>query len=508
MAEREHTSCYAWGRDDEDSWWHSERPWEYPAGVVEEAAWPEPGPASVERHTHALREEKDYFDPAEPAEDASTWWVATDKPDECAWQGGGRRPVEYGLRERWHDHEESRWDIGRGCASTFSEQQDNRVWEYPAEAVEDPGSWWVAPDRQDGCFWQEENRRPVQSEQRGREQNVKPLSRLHRRGRVFLSTAGGRARSRSRVRRAVCLLGKEEWKTPRAFASGYRSRCKVRVMAKNLMAKLREGGLGRALFLWGDHMWQMHGRPPGLPEPAWEEVSQWLFIRRLGYTLLGRLPLQALWGADPDCWPQDLRIGKLLNPELRLPQKPPADSEEESWRYYPLHQTPPNLYDVGPQITPQWGPGWQLQYHGTSVYGASQAMCCGEVHPSRESKLFGFQGYKTVGAVKTTESFAAAVSHGIAHYFPGNPCETRKHLWVTRMVLLVAIRADAKVPPCATPSSLASCYVMGLCVGLMTVARAVSYSLADERLHLTWGYDISFEAPFARPAVSCTAATA
>ena len=30
------------------------------------------------------------------------------------------------------------------------------------------------------------------------------------------------------------------------------------------------------------------------------------------------------------------------------------------------------------------GPGWQLQYHGTDVYGASHAMCCGELFPSKK----------------------------------------------------------------------------------------------------------------------------
>ena len=65
-------------------------------------------------------------------------------------------------------------------------------------------------------------------------------------------------------------------------------------------------------------------------------METWLAEPSFKESVRHKLALCALWD-DHRLWPTNLRIGMLLNPELRLTQRPPADSGEEMWRYYPLH---------------------------------------------------------------------------------------------------------------------------------------------------------------------------
>ena len=70
-----------------------------------------------------------------------------------------------------------------------------------------------------------------------------------------------------------------------------------------------------------------------------------------------------------------------------LERLPVTKMEDEEWPLFPLHTPPP----AGPDIpgadalhksVPRWAPGWQLQWHGSSIYGIANAMAFGEVLPS------------------------------------------------------------------------------------------------------------------------------
>ena len=357
-----------------------------------------------------------------------------------------------------------------------------------------------------------------------------------------------RTRSRSVARDCGALeqLQREGWDVPHAYVVARHSPWPyvLRKMVKRMAHKLRTEGMDRALFacgaIWGSHM---HHRDPGPAEYGWRDVETWLAERNFSESLRQKSALCALWD-DDRLWPIDLRIGKLLNPGLRLPERPPADSEEEMWRYYPLHHAPPNNHGVGHKSTPCWGPGWQLQYHGTDVYGASHAMCCGELFPS-EKETPG-SGTACGRGVYTTETFKTAVRYGTVHHFPGDPREQGAHRWVNRFVLLVAIpvHAEGNVLPVATWTqdghgkyrctpedervnkvamrtqgnkvraremdwstevvgydqwTSSRGYVMGLCAGLMTSIRASRYGQEGKTKRMTWGYVQDFETPYARP---------
>ena len=340
----------------------------------------------------------------------------------------------------------------------------------------------------------------------------------------------------------MAALLEETWEVPHICTNTKKnmSPSAMRKMTAGITAKVKGDStvLHPAGQIWHEYM---HGRDTGDIMAAWGEVDQWLLERGFEYSVMQGVALGEMWECDRNLLPANIRIGALLNNKLQLPQRPPLDSTSEMWRFYPLHHAPPNPEGVGHKSVPRWGPGWQLQWHGTSVYGASQALCIGELFPSEADMACG-------RGVYTTKTFAHAVKYGLPHHFPGDPREST-HNWVSRMVLLVGIphetgaasntlpvaewargnrgyqlsvedpRLDRLAMRCGNRGSRRELdwstnavgydqwtssrgYVFGVGVGLMTSRRASAYGCPgkDSRAKvMTWGYRSTLEIPPARP---------
>ena len=88
---------------------------------------------------------------------------------------------------------------------------------------------------------------------------------------------------------------------------------------------------------------------------------------------------------------------------------------------------------------PSWSAGWQLEFHGTSLYGVSSALAVGEILPSESDNSA--NGTACGRGAYTSQSHAIAARYGICHYFgewnqPG-------HSHLVKMFLLVAIPGAA-----------------------------------------------------------------
>ena len=287
---------------------------------------------------------------------------------------------------------------------------------------------------------------------------------------------------------------------------------------------------------------------------AWQDVEEWLHARGHAYALEGARPLESLWLSGQDEWPPNLQVAAACNENLVLPEAPPQKRGDEEWRFYPTHYAPPVAAEDGSCVhksVPRWGKGWQLQWHGTSVYGAINSLAMGELLPSEPEG----KGHATAcgRGVYTSRSFSRAARYGISHYFPQ---DSMPHGYVCKMLLLTGVPGEApEALPLAewvavhrsglsasakkrtaawalnvedkrldrkamremnngqareqdwTSSAHESAdqytssrgYVLGLAVGLMRPSRARKYLQEGKMRMATRGYVAKAELPFARP---------
>ena len=139
----------------------------------------------------------------------------------------------------------------------------------------------------------------------------------------------------------------------------------------------------------------------------------------------------------------NLRLVWQMYPGLELPELP-ADTPEAQWKFYPLNVAPPvpgHLAEAAGlhKTVPRWSEGWELEWHGTSLYGISSCLAIGEVMPSEADNVH--NGTACGRVAYTTQSHAVACKYAINHYF--GDWESPSHKYVAKMLLLVAIPAKA-----------------------------------------------------------------
>ena len=108
-----------------------------------------------------------------------------------------------------------------------------------------------------------------------------------------------------------------------------------------------------------------------------------------------------------------------MYPGLELPELP-ADTPEAQWKFYPLNVAPPvpgHLAEAAGlhKTVPRWSEGWELEWHGTSLYGISSCLAIGEVMPSEADNVH--NGTACGRGAYTTQSHAVACKYAINHYF-------------------------------------------------------------------------------------------
>ena len=121
------------------------------------------------------------------------------------------------------------------------------------------------------------------------------------------------------------------------------------------------------------------------PASCWDDIDLWLAERGMEWSTENRMPLLQLW-QDVDSWPLNLRLALRESGKLHLPDLPPVDAEVEEWQYYPMPWAPPTLAEGMHKTVPRWGPGWQLHYHGSNVYGVSSCLALGTVLASEKQE--------------------------------------------------------------------------------------------------------------------------
>ena len=280
------------------------------------------------------------------------------------------------------------------------------------------------------------------------------------------------------------LVSEWEWEVPPAYWKAKHNLAprQIRKFAGGMTQIIRGEGVLKCAGVAG--ILEEVERAPATPiAVAWAEVDEWLLARGHQFSVEGQRPLCSLWTSQ-DALPPNLEVAVAMSPALLWPDGPPQDSpQEEKWRLYSLHTCPP----VGEAIAGQfprlhkscsrWGPGWQLHWHGSNIYGVASALAFGEVLPS---ELAGRAHGTACGrGAYTSRTFKRAVRYGTTHYFPAEGLQ-KPHPYVAKMVLLVAVPGQApEALPLATWSAVDR---TGMGKAEKKRSRAFALDVQDDRL--------------------------
>ena len=236
----------------------------------------------------------------------------------------------------------------------------------------------------------------------------------------------------------VARLREYTWAIPPAHSRANFTPREIRKFTGGLVKLIRSHDVLRTE---GVPQWmaELEWLPATPTAPVWDDVNKWLIERGHRYSVEGVRPVAELL----EDLPPNLAVARELAPQLQFPEFP-ADKPGEEWRFYPTAVAPPVPESVAATISahksvPRWSAGWQLEFHGTSLYGVSSALAVGEILPSESDNSA--NGTACGRGAYTSQSHAMAARYGICHYFGEWNQPSHSHL--VKMFLLVAIPGAA-----------------------------------------------------------------